>query len=197
VTHDGKALRVFKDEASDENFTVADVPRGREVASEFVANGIASVFAGLRFDDVKPEAEAAPGDAKTWNVRHVAFDGLVLETTAWEAGELDQARFRASLDQARFDAHIAAEQARAKAEHDAAVAAANSATPAEGQEQPAAPEAPLAVSDPAKDREQRLAALNEEIARMNARFSGWTFAIPAFKFANINKTMDDMLKPRE
>ncbi len=197
VTHDGKTLRVYKDKATDENFTVADVPRGREVASEFVANGMASVFAGLRFDDVKPEAEAAPGEAKTWDVRHVAFDGLVIKTTAWEAGELDQARFRASLDQARFDAHIAAEQARAKAEHDAAIAAANAAVTGEGEAKPAAPEAPLAVSDPARDREQRLAALNEEIARMNARFSGWTYAIPAFKFANINKTMDDMLKPRE
>ncbi len=196
VTHEGKTLRVFKSEVSDANFSVADVPRGREVASEFVANGMASLFAGLRFDDVKPEAEAVPGEAKIWQVRHLAFDGLVIETTAWEVGELDQARFRASLDEARFNAHVVAEQARAKSEHEAAVAAANAATPAEGEAKPAPPEAPLAVRDPAKDREQRLAALNEEIARMNARFSGWSYVIPAFKFASINKTMEDMLKPR-
>lgn len=193
VEHDGKRLRVYKDEAGEANFKVADVPRGREVASEFVANGMAALYAGLRIDDAKPESEAGPGDAKTWSVRHVAFDGLVLEATAWEAGELDYARFRAGIDEARFDAQVSSEQARAKAEHDAAVAAAAAA--GEGAT-PAAPTPPPAVSDPAGDRAQRRAALEAEVAGLNERFEGWTYVIPAFKFATINKTIEDMLKPR-
>jgi hypothetical protein len=56
---------------------------------------------------------------------------------------------------------------------------------------------PLAVSDAGKDRENRLAALNKEVAELNARFGGWTFVLPAYKYANINKSMEDLLKPLE
>ena len=57
------------------------------------------------------------------------------------------------------------------------------------------PEPPLAVSDPARDREQRLAALREEAAALDARFKGWVFVLPNYKFANMNKTVDELLKP--
>ena len=49
----------------------------------------------------------------------------------------------------------------------------------------------------AKDREQRLAALNQEVEVLNQSFSGWSFVLPSYKFADMTKTMDDMLKPLE
>src|SRR5690606_6805824 len=53
ITHaDGKVLRVFKDKADDTHYTIADLPKGREPSSEFAANGLASVLADLRIDDV-------------------------------------------------------------------------------------------------------------------------------------------------
>jgi len=55
----------------------------------------------------------------------------------------------------------------------------------------------LAVSDAAKDRDERLKALNDEVAALNKTFGGWTFVLPGFKFSNIDKTVDDMLKPLE
>src|SRR5262249_3147852 len=56
---------------------------------------------------------------------------------------------------------------------------------------------PLAVSDPAKDKEQRLKASNDEVAALNKTFSGWTFVLPGYKFSNVDKSIDDMLKPLE
>jgi hypothetical protein len=55
----------------------------------------------------------------------------------------------------------------------------------------------LAVSDPAKDRQQRLAALEAEVTALNQRFAGWTFVLPANKFSNMDKAVDDLLKPAE
>jgi hypothetical protein len=56
---------------------------------------------------------------------------------------------------------------------------------------------PLAVSDPAKDHADRIAALNKQVADLGARFNGWTFVLPAYKYANMNKSMSDLLKPVE
>jgi hypothetical protein len=202
IESEGKTLRVFKDEAGEANYRVADVPKGREVASEFVANGIPAVLGGLRFDDVLPLAGAEPGDARTFKLAYTMFDGVVVDALAWERDGKDYARFSARLDDAAAAARVDADQAAEKARHEqlrseteAAIKAAQEKDPK--GEVPALPEPPLAVSDAAKDREQRLATLREEVEAINARTRDWTYVIPAFKFSSMNKTLDDMLKPRE
>jgi hypothetical protein len=217
IVHGGKTLRVFKKTAADANYQVADVPKGRELASEFVANGIASVLAGLRFDDVR-KAGTQPPPADAWDVAYKAFDGLVVKAKAWQADGKAYANLTAELDPATAEAFVIAEQTIAKNDHaqktqEAQAKAASEAKPAgdspaagatppeapvaEPVPAPELPPAPLAVTDPAKDREQRLAALNDEIEKLNARFEGWTFVLPSYKFANMNKTVDDLLKPIE
>jgi hypothetical protein len=87
------------------------------------------------------------------------------------------------------DAAVSAAQAKAKADWDAqqaagGVAAGFAASP------PAA-----AVADPAKDKAERSAAVDAEVAELSRRFSGWTFVLPAYKAASFDKTTDDFLKP--
>lgn len=202
----GKPLRVFRDEPGSAPLKVADVPRGREPSSDYVASGLGSVLADLRLDDVVAAADA-PVAENPVTARYATFDGIVVEATAWQVGAENRVNLAASLDEPAAAAHIAREQARIAAEHSAAAEAAAAATPPADDADPAAPAAagesvqtpaaPLAVGDPAADREQRLAALNDEVARLNAAFAGWTFSLPSYKYANIDKSMDDMLKPVE
>jgi len=203
---DGKTLKVYKDQAGDANFKVADVPKGREVSSEFVANVLGSALAGLKADDVIAAKDMAP-DAKVYKANYAAFDGLAIDAIAWVKDGKDYAQFTAALDNAAAAARIDAEQAKAKADYEAAVQAANKKVAEEksttGPEAAANAKAaadvakPLAVSDPAKDKEERTKALNEEVAALNKTFSGWTFVLPSYKFSNMDKSMDDMLKPLE
>ena len=203
---DGKTLKLYKDQPGDTNFKLADVPKGREASSEFAANGLGSVLSGLKADDVFVAKDAAPG-GKVYKVEYVAFDGLIVNATGWEQGGKDYAQFAAKFDTAAADAQIVVEQAGARADYEAAVVAASakvaeekSTTGAQAQANvKAASEVakPLAVSDVAKDREQRLAALNQEVEVLNQSFSGWSFVLPSYKFADMTKTMDDMLKPLE
>jgi len=196
ITHaDGSRVAISKNAEGDANYVLADVPKGREAGSEFAVNGLASALAGLRFDDVLPAAEAAPGD-KPLKARYATFDGLVVEVVAWEKDGKDLAQFVASVDAAQADKGIEAAQAKAKADYDAATAA--DAAKKDGDKAPAdTPAKPIAVSDPAKDREERVAALDKQVAELNARFKGWTYVIPAYKYANINKSISDLLKPLE
>jgi len=205
---DGKVLKVYKEQAGDANFKVADVPKGREVSSDFVGNGIGSMLSGLKVDDVFAARDVTP-DEKTYKASYRAFDGLGVEAVVWVKDGKDYAQFSAALDKDAAAAHIDAAQEKARAEYEAAVQAANKKVaeekPATGPKAEAIAKAashvevnkPLAVSDPAKDRDEKLKALNEEVAVLNKDFSGWTFVLPSYKFSNIDKSMDDMLKPLE
>lgn len=201
---DGKTLKIYKDAQGDANFKIAGVPKGREAASEFVANELGSVLSDLNADDVFAAKDMAPPD-KAWKDEYAAFDGLTISATGWEQGGKDYAQFSARLDEAAANAYIDAEQAKAKSDYDNAVEAANkkladekstTGAQAKANAQAASDVAkPLAVSDPAKDRSGRIAALNKEVASLNKTFSGWTFVLPAYKFSDMSKSMDDMLKP--
>lgn len=213
---DGKTLKVYKDQPGDANFKVADVPKGREVSSDFVANPVGAVLSGLRADDVFPGKDVAPPDKDVYKASYSTFDGVDVDATIWVKDGKDYAQFNARLDSAAADARIAADQAKAKADYDAAVQAAAGKS-AEQKPAAAAPAAaapapeskpaeaakpadvpkPAAVSDPAKDKADRLKALNDEVAALNRTFSGWTFVLPAYKFSSIDKSVDDMLKPLE
>lgn len=200
---DGKALRVSRKAPEDANYTIADLPKGREASSEFAANGLASVLADLRIDDVAPSTEVAAPEHAT-RVRYATFDGLVIDASVWQVGERHHATFAASLDSDVAEKHIAMEQAKAadakakeggqKQPEDAADGKAESAPASEAKADDAKKPAPV---DPARDREERLAALKTEVEKLNASFNGWTFVLPPYKAGNMTKSMDDMLKPLE
>ncbi|MGH8172947.1 MAG: DUF4340 domain-containing protein, partial [Rhodanobacteraceae bacterium] len=179
ITHpDGKVVRVAKDSPADSNLKLADVPKGREAGSEFAANGLASTLGGLHFEDVVPAKDAAPGD-NPLKARYVAFDGVIVEVVAWEKDGKNYAQFAASFDADHAAAFVTAEQAKEKAEYDAAVATAQK-TGAIATE----PVKPASVADPAKDREAKLAAMQKDVADLNARFKDWTYVLPAYKYSN-------------
>jgi hypothetical protein len=203
---EGKTLKVYKDQRGDANFKVADVPAGREVSSEFAANSLGSVLSNLRADDAFPAKDVVPPE-KVHKAQYAAFDGLVLDVTGWDKDGKDYAQFVARLDATTANADIDKEQVKARADYDAAVVAAGKKVADEksttGKEADANAAAatevpkPLAVSDAAKDRQDKLDALNKEIEALNKTFAGWTFAMPSYKFADMSKSMDDMLKPLE
>ena len=205
TAQDGKVLRVYKDQSTDANFKVADVPKGRELSSEFVANALGSALSGLRADDVETAQNAPPGE-KVSKASYLAFDGLAIDVTAWEKDSKHYAQFVAKLDATQADTQIKADQAKAKADYDQRMIEANKKVAEEKKvdaKNDAAARAasdvakPLGVSDPAKDNEEHLAALNKEVDALNKTFVGWTFVLPAYKAASFTKTMDDMLKPLE
>ncbi|MGN6518373.1 MAG: DUF4340 domain-containing protein [Dokdonella sp.] len=197
ITHaDGGKVSIAKNAEGDPNYVLAGVPKGREAGSEFAINGLASTLAGLRFDDVVAAKDAAPPE-QVLKARYATFDGVVIDVTAWEKDGKHHAQFAASLDAAQADKGIAAAQAKAKADYDAATATADAAKKDGKTDEAVPPVKPASVEDPAKDRQTRLAALNKEVADLEARFSGWTYVLPAYKYANINKSMSDLLKPVE
>ncbi len=199
------------------DFSLANLPKGRELASEYVADATAGFLAGLRFDDV---LDAAGHEEPASGAVHATFateDGIGITVSAWKDGEQARNQFAATLDEAVAARFVEQAQAKAVREHEAlktATAADPASVPASGASGPGrdgapassagdSPDvatkeqaAPLAVTDPAKDRDQRLAALRAEVDSLNARFKGKTFVLPAFKADNLHKALESYLKPK-
>lgn len=197
ISQGGSTLVASKATPEDEHFTLADVPRGREVNSVFAVDALAGVLSALRLEDVSPAADLAPPESGRIEAAYMTFDGLSVAVTAWRVENRNLARFAATLDEAVAGQAIAEAQAAARDAHEAAVAAiaGGSGENPDGAATP--PEAPPAVSDPDKDREQRLDALRAERDAINRRVEGWTFQLPPHVYANINQTRDGLLKARE
>jgi hypothetical protein len=179
----GKSLRVYRDHLGDADFKVADLSTGKELSSAGAANGLASTLGDLTLQDVVPAAEAkAPADGQQRKASYRTFDGIKVDVTAWKDGDKHYARFTAVLEQAKAEAHIQETQAKAKTDFEAKLKDDPKLTP------------PPEVADPAKDREGRLGTLASEAADLTRRFEGWIFVIPPFKYVNMDKTMDDLVK---
>lgn len=187
---DGKSLRVYKDQPGDAGFKLADLPKGREAAEASTLGALASTLSGLSLSDVLPAQGGPAPEGNPLQARYRTFDGLTVEARGWVKDGKHYARFTASLDQARAEAFIQAEQARAKAEHEARQKEA-------GGDAAKVPAAPLAVSDAGKDRQQRLDGLNRSLGELQRRFGGWVFVIPEYKYADMDKGLEDLLKPVE
>src|SRR5690606_440600 len=62
---DGATIRIRKDSEDAANFTVEDIPEGRELSYASVANSIAAALDNLTLDDVRRAGDAAPATADT------------------------------------------------------------------------------------------------------------------------------------
>lgn len=193
----GKPLRLYKTAPSDKDYKVADIPSGRELKDASAVGALASTLSGLNLTDALPdESSPPPAQDQMVKARYRTFDGLTVDVQAWKQDDKHIARFSAALDNAFADAHIQAEQAKAKADYEAKnKEAATSTQENPGQSANTPDPAPLAVADPAKDREQRLEALNREVETLNRRFARWSFVIPEYQYANMDKSLEDVLNP--
>lgn len=175
ITHpDGTVLRLAKETPEAPDFTVLDVPAGRQLAFPAVGNAIGAGLYDLTFDAVEPAAGFAPGDVKPAVARFATFDGLVVEVSAWKLPAGPRLRFAASADQAQADRY--APKAPAATDAKAAADAAAAATAAE----------------PRKTFEE----VKAEAAQINARLGNWVYTAPEFKSEQFTKKLDDLLQPK-
>ncbi|AVP98996.1 hypothetical protein C7S18_18245 [Ahniella affigens] len=203
----GSLISGSKSKPDDDKYVIENVPKGRELNSEYEGNTLGAALASLTMDDVRKSGAAEIDPSTSTAAKYQAFDGLVIEATAWQEGDKGYVRLSASLDEAKAGAHIDAEQAKAKATFDAANAE-HIAKLAEFNKKketdkaltdadaPVAPTMPAAVSDAAKDKADQLATLKQEVETINQKCAGWDFQLPTYKFSSINKTMDELLKPK-
>lgn len=205
-----KPLVASKQTAADANYQIENVPKGKELKSDFEGNALASALAGLRLEDVKKLQAAEPENSnEKLSARYTTFDGLVINAIARFQDDRHWVTFNAVLDPVSAEANILREQEQIRADYVTAKSAYDAGNPspksdaentpedkaenAEGETAP--PLIPLAVADAAKDKLERMQKIQQEVADLNARFQGWEFLLPPYTFSNMNRSIEDLLKP--
>lgn len=199
----GEQLVALKATPVDANFQIENVPKGRELNSAFEGNGLAAVLSGLRFEDVKKALADEVSEANaSVKVRYQTFDGLLVTALARNVDDKNWVRFAAAIDPAIAEANITQLQEQARMDYEAAkkaqaetAANQSAAQNKETVEVPPPPSEPLAMSDPTKDRAERLQKLEQEVSDLNARFNGWLYTLSPFTYSSMSRKVEDLLKP--
>ena len=98
ITHpDGEVVRVYKDARGQTNFSVADLPEGRELQYPGVANVTGNALRELNLEDVERAAER-PDLPPLTTVEFRTFDGLVVTIEGFERDDAGWILVSASTD---------------------------------------------------------------------------------------------------
>lgn len=183
----GKPLHLEKATPDAQDFTVRELPAGRELAYPTVANGIGAALSDLDFESVEPATKFSAGDVQPTVARFETVDGLVIEARTYRLPEGTRVRFAASADEAlatKLAPPAAAEPAKPA---DAVKGASAGAT------------APAESGIDAKETDaarQSFADVKAEAEALNARLGNWVYTIQDFKVEQLTKRLDDLLQPK-
>jgi hypothetical protein len=84
---DGPTFKASRDKKEQTDFTVGNIPKGRELSSPVAADSIAGALGAMTLDDVRKGS--APGDAKFSHAIFRTFDGLEVDVAGRKDGAHD------------------------------------------------------------------------------------------------------------
>ena len=162
-----KPYTASKASRSAADFTVAPLPKGKELTGISAANGTATALLNLSLDDVLPKqdiATAKPTDRATYKT----FDGLIVDLEGFKQNDKHYVTLSASYDA------VLAEQFKVKPEEDAKAKAEATKT-----------------EEPVSATENDVAS---EAQKTSAKVANWAYEIPSYKYDAIFRPLDDLLK---
>ena len=171
---DGDRVELLKATRELPNHGVANLPEGRELLSPSAGNSIASALSALRLEDVLPASDFDPADQEPVLGVWETFDGLRIRTRAWQTG--DDERYVALT--VEYDPELVVE-------------------PASDEDPAAADEESTEADSEAEAENSDAESAAAEATELQARLDGWVFRIPSYKYSNMTKRLDDLLKPLE
>ncbi|HSD69744.1 MAG TPA: DUF4340 domain-containing protein, partial [Woeseiaceae bacterium] len=181
---DGETIRLEKASAEDTNYTVLDIPEGRELSYATVANGIAGVLKGLTLEDAR---RSSAGDLDATSV-FTTFDGLEITARLYQDGDNAWIALTAGT----------VAPVISPAETPAAAEATGEETAGEQQDagEVAIDDTTDAAADDAADAADA-PSTEEEANSINARHAGWQYRIPDYKSNLLGRRWADILQAED
>lgn len=170
-----KPYTAAKSSRADADFAVAQLPKGKQLASPSAANGVASALTSLTLTDVQP-ASAFAGVAPAAGARFTTFDGLIVELQGWKRDDKRFIAVKTSHDPQLAERFKPAAEAEDKKQD----AADKTGAPSDKR------------ADAAKAQEKQPNAA-EEAKTSNARLAGWVYEIPEYKYELMFKPLEELL----
>lgn len=102
ISHaDGEVVRVEKLSQTDPDFSLLNIPEGRELSYASIANPVAGLLTKLTMDEVLPAESIDETTEPSASVRFETFDGLIVVATAYATDDGTWVGFTATADESR------------------------------------------------------------------------------------------------
>lgn len=174
---DESTLRISKASADAANYVADALPEGRELTADSAPNAIANALSSLRLDDVRSSADTDFNTQSVTRSVFETFDGLRITASGFESEEKRYVAF----DVAFADELIPAEEPAAEDE-----ASSDDVPQGETDAEPAQ-----------ESRAETVARVQAEAQALQEKVNGWVFEIPSYKYTNLTKPVEELLKPLE
>lgn len=203
VHKDGEEVNVGRSTENHTQFEIKNLPPEQEPSYAGVANNLGTALSSLELVDAKPESEvdfSAEPLAKAYFRCH---DGLSIEIESARVAEKTWIKLHAL-----YEEPAAAEPSSAQAAEEPAgetpAASPDGEVPgdqAPEEEAAAAPPGEAEASAPdgeaADPEEPNPETIQQEVADLNEKFTGWAFEIQSYKGDVLARRMEDLLKKPE
>jgi hypothetical protein len=174
---DGEVVVVDREKPEAKDFTLHDIPEGKELSYPSAPTSIADALGFLNLEDVVPATEVDMKEGTTSTAKFSCFDGLTITVTTKDAGEKTYARFEASYEKPPESTGPPAPPEDAKPED---------ASPKDAAKKDAAEKAKPKTAE----------EVQKEAADLNARLSKWVYEIPSYNKASFEKKKTELLKDK-
>jgi hypothetical protein len=167
---EGEVVHVDRAKPEDTNFTLANIPEGKELTFPTAASGMASALEWLNLEDVVPASEVDFQSAPPVTGRFTTFDGLVITVTTKDDKDKTYAKFEASYE---APSELTGPQPEEKKD-----------------------DASADKKDDKKPEKKSPDEVKKEVAELNAKLSPWVYVIPSYNKATFTKHMADLVKDK-
>jgi hypothetical protein len=170
----GRSYAARRESREQTDFTVPELPKGRVLTSPTAANAGSTALGAFTCDDVRPAVPAPAAAKDVVRAEFRLFDGTVIAVTGRKEGE-------------RHWIHLAPSYDEAQQQLFSLPAAEPAAAAPDGKAEPAAAPAPAAT-------ERKPDEVQAEVKQWAARFAGWDYEVPAYKYESLFRPLDELIK---
>lgn len=185
---DGEVVVIDRDKPETKDFTLHDIPEGKELSYPSAPSSIADALGYLNLEDVVSAAEFDMKEGTSGTAKFSCFDGLIVTVTTKEVADKTYARFEVSYEKPPETAGPPTlPESDAKQDSTGEPAKTDDAGKKNEGDAKAAADKPKA-----KTPEE----IQKEVAGLNARLSNWVYQIPSYNKSSFEKKKGELLKDK-
>ena len=186
---DGEVVTVDRDKPDTKDFTLHDVPDGKELTYPSAPTSVADALGYLNLEDVVPADSMDMKEGLSCTSKFSCFDGLTITVRTKDVGEKTFASFEASYEPPPEAAGPSPAQ---DAKKDEPKDASQASTP---DSKDAAPKDGAAKTEE-KSKTKTAEEVQKEVSDLNGRLSKWIYQIPSYNKASFEKKKSELLKDK-
>jgi hypothetical protein len=171
IEHPGGAVVSITRSKGEENFTVTDIPEGKEARSEYFVNQIGTILSNLTVENVKARTGFVFPDTAT-NTTVRTYDGLVAKITTANVDGANYIALDFSVDESLLSA---------------ATATGDAANPAQEA---------IVIGEQPEKNEPAPADVRKEAQDLNNKVARWVYTIPSSKYSLLVKQVTDVTQDK-